>query len=198
MNEDAKIGLQIKKARVEANMTQTELGKFLGVTWEMISRYENGKSSSRKNLEQISDALKKPIQYFFGVEEAPLRDEVKRLADLINKKGGELLNAHDIPFINQIGKNTLLKALKTTEKKYKVPQWIRTRFDKVFALKLTGIKSEDVDISRGDVGYFTQEHVSKKGKYVLVRKGKGYVVKKYSKVVRHFAATLIAIERKYV
>ena len=63
---DKIIGIQIKKARAEAQLSQTELGKKIGVTWEMISRYENGKSSPRKNLEKISKALGRPIQYFFG------------------------------------------------------------------------------------------------------------------------------------
>ena len=53
------IGIQIKKARAEAQLTQSDLGGKIGVTWEMISRYENGQSSPRKNLEKISKVLKK-------------------------------------------------------------------------------------------------------------------------------------------
>jgi transcriptional regulator with XRE-family HTH domain len=58
------IGKQIKKARVEESMSQSDLGGKLGVSWEMISRYENGKSSALRHLLKLSKILDKPVSYF--------------------------------------------------------------------------------------------------------------------------------------
>ena len=196
---DKRIGLQIKKARAEAQLTQADLGKKIGVTWEMVSRYENGKSSPRKNLDIIAEVLGKPIQYFFGVEEIPIQDEIKKLTSLLIKKGTDLQTGADIPLIETLNGFTVDKALKLTNQSYSCPAWIFSNFKKVFALKLDDIASDIVSIGRGDIGFFTQDRKPQIGDYLLVKQGGGFQITKESKRNRKKAyAVLLAVEKRYL
>lgn len=52
------IGLRIKEARETRGLTQTDLGAILGVTYQMVWKYENGKGRlSAEQLTQIATAL---------------------------------------------------------------------------------------------------------------------------------------------
>ncbi len=56
------IGKRIKEYREEKNMTQQELADRVGVTWEMISRYERNESKPFYKLEEIANALNISIE----------------------------------------------------------------------------------------------------------------------------------------
>ncbi|MBN2015244.1 helix-turn-helix domain-containing protein [Candidatus Dojkabacteria bacterium] len=196
--QDKKIGLQIKKARAESQLSQSQLGKKIGVTWEMISRYENGKSSPRKNLEKIAKALGKPIQYFFGVEEVPLSDEIKRLSELLEKKGKALQKGAEVPFVESLEGFSLPKALKLTNQSYTCPGWIYSKYKKVFSYKLDEVESNVVSVGRGDIGFFSSSLKAKLGSYVLVKDVKNFRIEKYSKTLsKKIHAVLLAIEKRY-
>ncbi len=51
------IGENIRMYRVRKDLTQRELGDKIGKTWEMISRYETGKSSPMNQLTKLADVL---------------------------------------------------------------------------------------------------------------------------------------------
>ena len=60
-----KLGKRIRLARVEADLTQTELAKKVGALQKSISRYENGASTPTiETLVKLASALKKPTGYF--------------------------------------------------------------------------------------------------------------------------------------
>lgn len=60
-----KLGKKIKLARVEADLTQTQLARKIDAKQKSISRYETGASSpSIETLLKIAKALKKPPGYF--------------------------------------------------------------------------------------------------------------------------------------
>lgn len=60
-----KLGKKIKIARVELDLTQTDLAKKTGSLQKSISRYENGEAvPSLSTLEKLAKALKKPMSYF--------------------------------------------------------------------------------------------------------------------------------------
>lgn len=195
---DIKIGEQIKQARSEAQLTQSELGEKIGVTWEMISRYENGKSSPRKNLEGIATALGKPIQYFFGIEEESIGEEIKKLTHLLETKGQEIESVGTVPYIENIGEFTLKKALMYTKQTYHCPSWIYTRFKKVFALKLDSVESDVVSVRKGDIGYFAMDIKPRINDGVLVyRNGSLEIVKKKRGQQDKTLAVLLAVEKRY-
>lgn len=196
--DDVKIGIQIKKARLEAQLTQGELGQKIGVTWEMISRYENGKSSPRKNLEKISEVLGKPIQYFFGVEEAPISEEIKRLTKLLIKKGEDLQRGGEVPYLETLNGFPLKKAISLTNQSYSCPSWIYSRYSNVYALRLDDIGSDILSIGKGDIGYFTNALDHKIGDYILFKEKSKYRIDKYRKGFRKkVIAILLAVEKRY-
>ena len=63
----AKLGKKIKLARVELDLTQTELARKIGAKQKSISRYEAGKSVPKVGtLIKLSKALRKPVAYFIA------------------------------------------------------------------------------------------------------------------------------------
>ena len=61
-----RFGKKIKLARVELDLTQTQLAQKINTKQKNISRYETGASlPSIETLINIANALKKKIGYFF-------------------------------------------------------------------------------------------------------------------------------------
>ena len=59
-----KLGKRIRLARVEADLTQTELANKIHAKQKSISRYETGASiPTIETLTKIANALKKPSAY---------------------------------------------------------------------------------------------------------------------------------------
>jgi transcriptional regulator with XRE-family HTH domain len=53
-----RIGIKIRRARVEKNLKQEDIGKFLGKSKSTISCYENGKKRiSVENLQKLCNLL---------------------------------------------------------------------------------------------------------------------------------------------
>lgn len=69
---DVHVGRKVREARAAKGMSQEQLGKLLGVSFQQVQKYEKGTNrigSSR--LWDISKALETPITYFFeGIEDA--------------------------------------------------------------------------------------------------------------------------------
>ncbi len=60
-----KLEKKIKLARVEMDMTQTDLAQATDILQKSISRYETGQSlPTLETLEKIAKVLKKPFGYF--------------------------------------------------------------------------------------------------------------------------------------
>lgn len=63
--DNKKLGKKIKLARVELDLTQTQLAKKINAKQKSISRYETGTSlPSIGTLVKIAKVLKKPAGYF--------------------------------------------------------------------------------------------------------------------------------------
>ena len=63
--DSKKLGKKIKLARIEADLTQTQLAKIIKANQKSISRYETGASlPSLETLVKIAKALKKSAGYF--------------------------------------------------------------------------------------------------------------------------------------
>lgn len=56
------IGEQIRNIRKEKGLTQKELARRVGLSWETISNVENNKYTSLKTLNKIAKALDINIQ----------------------------------------------------------------------------------------------------------------------------------------
>ena len=72
---DAFVGKQIKIARLEIGVSQTELGEAIGVTFQQIQKYEKGQNRvSVARLILIARAVCKPMEYFYDDYERFLAD----------------------------------------------------------------------------------------------------------------------------
>ncbi|MGL5923829.1 helix-turn-helix domain-containing protein [Chroococcidiopsis sp.] len=63
--QEQQLGRKIKLARVEADMSQAQLGKAVFESQQMVSDWENGVVSPRAiALMRVAIALSKPLDYF--------------------------------------------------------------------------------------------------------------------------------------
>lgn len=64
---EKQIGLKLKVRRSSMGMTQDQLGRKIGVTFQQIQKYEKGTNKiSISNLYKIADILKTDINYFLN------------------------------------------------------------------------------------------------------------------------------------
>jgi transcriptional regulator with XRE-family HTH domain len=63
---DAEVGQRIKLLRLNAGLSQTELGNRIGVTFQQVQKYERGQTRvGASRLSQIALSLNIPISEFF-------------------------------------------------------------------------------------------------------------------------------------
>ena len=63
---DSLVGARIRLLRKRRKMSQAELGKAIGVTFQQIQKYENGKNRvGASRLHQVATALNVPITELF-------------------------------------------------------------------------------------------------------------------------------------
>jgi transcriptional regulator with XRE-family HTH domain len=63
---DQHVGTRVRMRRKMLSMSQTELGAGLGLTFQQVQKYENGKNRiGASRLHQISNILQVPISFFF-------------------------------------------------------------------------------------------------------------------------------------
>ena len=64
---DVLVGARIRLLRKRRQLSQAELGKRLGVTFQQVQKYENGKNRvSASRLHLVATALDAPISEFFA------------------------------------------------------------------------------------------------------------------------------------
>ncbi len=74
---DMYVGNRVRMRRMMLNLSQTELGDALGVTFQQVQKYEKGTNRvSASRLQQISSFLEVPIPFFFeGLPRPPDRSK---------------------------------------------------------------------------------------------------------------------------
>ena len=64
---DTDIGMRVRLRRVELDISQEELGKRLGVSFQQVQKYEKGINRvSAGRLQQIASALDVPVTFFYS------------------------------------------------------------------------------------------------------------------------------------
>ena len=126
---DAHVGGQVRLRRVVVGMTQTELAKRLGITFQQVQKYEKGTNRiGASRLYLIAEILNVQVQSLFEgvdavVENSPgafegARDErVERIEKLIRSPGGvdlckAFVNIKDLGLRKQI--TALVKSIAAT------------------------------------------------------------------------------------
>ena len=68
---DQELGNRIRARRIEANMSQMELGQALGVSFQQVQKYEKGVNRvSVTRLQVIAKTLGEGLDYFMGADKA--------------------------------------------------------------------------------------------------------------------------------
>ncbi len=94
MPADVVVGENIRAARVAAGMSQTELGKACGVSFQQIQKYERGANRvGGSRLMQIAEALKVPAPSLLPCEEDLAMPAQCTPAILQDRVGMELVKA---------------------------------------------------------------------------------------------------------
>ncbi len=67
ISRNTEIGKRIKAIREDMGISQTILGNLVGVSYQQIQKYENGRSTiSAEKLDRIAASLRIPVLYFFN------------------------------------------------------------------------------------------------------------------------------------
>lgn len=70
-----KLGERIRRARLDADMKQSDLAEKLGISQGVISNVETGVSTiDAPDLPRWAEALGKPIMFFYLDEDLPMRE----------------------------------------------------------------------------------------------------------------------------
>ena len=91
------MGHRIRLRRVEQKMSQNELGKKLGVTFQQVQKYEKGVNRvGAVRLDEIAHALEVPVTFFYdnGNGTSKLQREVDSLLFLDSNFSLRLLRAY--------------------------------------------------------------------------------------------------------
>jgi transcriptional regulator with XRE-family HTH domain len=68
---DMDVGQRIRLYRLQSRLSQTELAKHLGVTFQQVQKYEKGVNRvGAGRLTKIANVLGIPVSTFFGVHDA--------------------------------------------------------------------------------------------------------------------------------
>jgi transcriptional regulator with XRE-family HTH domain len=83
---DVLVGQRVRMARLMANMSQTELGEHIGITFQQVQKYEKGGNRiSSSRLAQISDVLGKPVSWFFDEARSRAAAKLDGAPDILQK-----------------------------------------------------------------------------------------------------------------
>lgn len=138
------VGENIRTFRIRRKLTQRELGDKIGKTWEMISRYETGKSSPMNQLSKLADVLDV--------------DTTDLLRDSDSK---DLYSSNRVPFFTTVPEDGVFDREKTYVF-YPAPDWIKEMGRSVFAVEM-----KIIDGSNGCI-FISPEAEVKIGDKVLI------------------------------
>src|ERR1700722_11238741 len=72
---DTELGKRIRLRRVEQGLSQDDLGKALGVTFQQVQKYEKGVNRvGAARIQQIATTLDVPVSFFFDDASAGRRE----------------------------------------------------------------------------------------------------------------------------
>src|SRR5688572_2648495 len=93
---DEYVGIALRSRRNELGLSQTDLAKAIGVTFQQVQKYEKGTNRiGAGRLSAISQALQVPITYFFQAMNGSDTPKVRpRTLELLKLPGAPALLRH--------------------------------------------------------------------------------------------------------
>ena len=91
---DVVVGARLRVRRLELDLSQQEVARKLGITFQQVQKYESGSNRmSAGRLKELSTILKVPVGYFFAEEDADSTggSRLPTTAKLMNEPGARTL-----------------------------------------------------------------------------------------------------------
>ncbi|ANL57336.1 helix-turn-helix domain-containing protein [Rhizobium phaseoli] len=100
---DVHVGQQLRIRRVHSNLSQTELGQKVGLSYQQVQKYESGKNRiSASMLYEIASGLKVPVGCFFDGLPQPGSGEGATIAPEVDERIAYLATAEGRRFVEEI------------------------------------------------------------------------------------------------
>lgn len=177
------IGLKIREKRNKQGLTQQQLADSIGVTWEMVSRYERGDSSPLNRMEALAKAL----------DTSPL----ELLQEYYESSDSVMLDSmiNNIPLFTQVP-TTLLFAKENTTNFYNAPIWVTQRDKEAFAVEYSAITSRTPRITEGSIVYISPNSKPVEDSIVLFKENGSLICDLFSKVKRSESVVGVIIAKE--
>ncbi|MBI2357240.1 helix-turn-helix transcriptional regulator [Candidatus Dojkabacteria bacterium] len=147
------VGRKIKDYRQKSEMTQQELADKIGVTWEMVSRYERGLSSPFSRIDRISEVFNIPSHQL-----------------LQKDNNASEYKFYEVPLFTSLPESKMFLPSET-KLFYSAPKWIHEIGVTVFAVESKLIKNSTIDIRDNGIVYVSSKVISDKGIYLNIENG---------------------------
>ncbi len=174
------IAENIKRYRERANMTQQQLADKVGVSWEMISRYEREESLPYKKLDEISKALNVPKSQLLE----------KHVPDKYSGLDYKIPLFLHIPLSNKFTSSQ-------TNYYYICPEWILKRDKECIAIDTSLIDSNEENFKMNGVIYVSKQIKPQRNDRVVVRENGRLIVKMYDGNSPNILGKVLAQEIRY-
>lgn len=175
------IGENIRRYRERSNLTQQQLADKVGVSWEMVSRYERSASSPLKKLEQLSDALQ--------VSKSQLLEEHI-------PEGGSILDIR-VPLFTSIPSPARFQSSQTNYY-YSCPEWISKQYSEVIALDSKLTHTNIPNFLLNGILFVSRDSTPKHGEFYISRGYESLELKRYEgESTENILGKLVAQEVKY-
>jgi len=174
------IAENIKRYRERANMTQQQLADKVGVSWEMISRYEREESLPYKKLDEISKALNVPKSQLLE----------KHVPDKYSSVDYKIPLFLHIPLSNKFTSSQ-------TNYYYICPEWILKRDKECIAIDTSLIDSNEENFKMNGVIYVSKQIKPQRNDRVVVRENGRLIVKMYDGNSPNILGKVLAQEIRY-
>lgn len=181
--DDKKIGIQLKKARSEAGFSQEEVAQKIGLTWEMISRYENGRSSALKHLRKFSDIYNKPLNFFIEDNKFQKRESfnLDSLVARLREEISEYSNGPQIDkvkLIEEISGRGLERDTQMSKIYVDAPRDLIEKYsEKLFACRLESFVN-NTELANDAIGFFIDFEEAQSSEIVATFDGIDYKLEK--------------------
>ncbi len=174
------IGENIRIYRERANLTQQQLADKVGITWEMISRYERNESLPFRKLDGISRALDVPK------------------SQLVERHTPQRYSVMDfkVPLFTTFPKSNRFYPSHTNYY-YVCPEWILKRDRECIAIDSSLINSDGKEFNRDGVVYISKNIKPITNDYVLIRDSNGLITERYTNTNCNVLGKVLAQEIRY-
>lgn len=174
------MGENIRIYRERAKLTQQQLADKVGVSWEMISRYERDESSALRNIDTLSTAL--------NVSKTHLLE--KHIPERYSNMEYKIPLFVKLPSLNSFIPNR-------TNYFYTCPEWILHKDRECIAIESSLVDNDCTEFKKDGVLYVSTKIKPKSNDPVILNGSKKLIVKRYTDSDSKVLGVVLAQEVRY-